>query len=75
MDHWYVTAPGTIERIEEPAPEPGAGQVRVRIAHTAISPGSNLHVYRTGSYAADGRRSGKRRCTWAAGSWMRWAPG
>jgi threonine dehydrogenase-like Zn-dependent dehydrogenase len=54
MDHWYLTAPRTITRTREPLPEPGPGQARVRIAHTAISPGSNVHVYRTGSYSADG---------------------
>ena len=54
MDHWYLTAPRTIERIDEPIPVPGPGQVRVRIAHTAISPGSNVDLYRTGSYAGDG---------------------
>ena len=54
MDHWYLTAPRTIGVLREPVPEPGPGQARVRIAHTAISPGSNVHVYRTGSYAGDG---------------------
>jgi threonine dehydrogenase-like Zn-dependent dehydrogenase len=54
MDHWYLTAPRTVAKIDEPIPAPGPGQVRVRIAHTAISPGSNLHMYRTGSYSADG---------------------
>jgi threonine dehydrogenase-like Zn-dependent dehydrogenase len=51
MDHWYLTAPQTATRIDEPVPEPGPGEVRVRIAHTAISPGSNVHVWRSGSYA------------------------
>lgn len=50
MDHWYLTAPRTATRIDEPVPTPGAGQVLVRIAHTAISPGSNVHVWRSGSY-------------------------
>jgi threonine dehydrogenase-like Zn-dependent dehydrogenase len=54
MDHWYLTAPRTVANVAEPIPAPGPGQVRVRIAHTAISPGSNVHVYRTGSYSADG---------------------
>jgi threonine dehydrogenase-like Zn-dependent dehydrogenase len=54
MDHWYLTAPRTVERREEPVPEPGPDQVLVRIAHTAISPGSNVHVYRTGSYSGTG---------------------
>ena len=52
MDHWYLTAPRTAACLPEPVPEPGAGQVLVRIAHTAISPGSNVHVWRSGSYGA-----------------------
>lgn len=55
MDHWYLTAPRTVDLTREPLPEPGPGQARVRIAHTAISPGSNVHAYRTGSYSGDGR--------------------
>jgi threonine dehydrogenase-like Zn-dependent dehydrogenase len=51
MDHWYLTAPRRAERISEPRPTAGPGQVLVRVAHTAISPGSNVHVWRTGSYA------------------------
>lgn len=50
MDHWYLTAPRTATRIDEPVPTPGAGEVLVRIAHTAISPGSNVHAWRSGSY-------------------------
>jgi threonine dehydrogenase-like Zn-dependent dehydrogenase len=55
MDHWYLTAPRTIALVREPVPEPGPGQARVRIAQTVISPGSNLYVYRTGSYSGEGR--------------------
>jgi threonine dehydrogenase-like Zn-dependent dehydrogenase len=51
MDHWYLTAPETATRLSEPVPSPGPGEVLVRIAHTAISPGSNVHVWRSGSYA------------------------
>lgn len=51
MDHWYLTAPRRAELITEPAPTPGPGEILVRIAHTAISPGSNVHVWRSGSYA------------------------
>lgn len=50
MLHWYLTAPRVAEAIEEPLPEPGAGQVRVRLANTAISPGSNVHLWRSGAY-------------------------
>lgn len=57
MEHWYLTAPRTVECVDEPIPEPGAGQMRVRLAHTAVSPGSNLHAYRTGAFGSlDGRR-------------------
>lgn len=51
MDHWYLTAPRTASPLSEPVPSPAAGEVLVRIAHTAISPGSNVHVWRSGSYA------------------------
>lgn len=50
MKHWYVTGPKTLSCIEEPKPEPGTGEVLVRMHHTALSPGSNLHVYQSGSY-------------------------
>src|SRR5438093_1465608 len=55
IEHWYLTAPRTAERRSEVVATPGAGEVLVRVAWTAISPGSNVHVWRTGSYAsADG---------------------
>jgi threonine dehydrogenase-like Zn-dependent dehydrogenase len=50
IEHWYLTAPRTVERRSEELAAPGAGEVLVRIAWTAISPGSNVHVWRTGSY-------------------------
>ena len=50
MKHWYLTAPRTAAAVDEPDPSPGPGDVLVRIAYTAISPGSNVHVWRTGSY-------------------------
>ena len=53
MTHWYLTAPKTVERIEEDLADPGPGEALVRIAYTTLSPGSNVFVYRAGSY--DGR--------------------
>lgn len=50
MRHWYVTAPGQITCVDEPIPQPGPEEVLVRVTHTAISPGSNTYIYRTGSY-------------------------
>lgn len=50
MKHYQVTAPGEITCLEKPDPRPGAGEVLVQITHTAISPGSNTYIYRTGSY-------------------------
>lgn len=57
MDHYLITGPERIERVREPVPTPGPGEVLVRLAYTAISPGSNVFAYRTGSYAdpPDGR--------------------
>jgi threonine dehydrogenase-like Zn-dependent dehydrogenase len=53
MKHYYVTAPGQISCIEEEIPEPGPGEVLVRVTHTAISPGSNVYIYQTGSYTGE----------------------
>ena len=55
MKHWYVTGPRRIECVDEPVPMPGPNEVLVRMAYTALSPGSNVHVYQTGSYGADSR--------------------
>jgi len=51
MKHWYITGPEKLEVVDEDIPIPAAGEVLVRIAYTALSPGSNLHAYRTGTYA------------------------
>lgn len=50
IDHWCLGAPRSVTHVDEELAEPGAGQVRVRLAYTALSPGSNVHVYLTGSY-------------------------
>lgn len=50
MKHYYVTAPGRIGCIEEPIPTPGPGEIQLQITHTAVSPGSNVYIYQTGSY-------------------------
>lgn len=52
--HWWCTAPRTATRAEETLPDPGPGEVLVTVAYTAISPGSNLHVWRNGSYGPAG---------------------
>lgn len=54
MKHYYVTAPGTIECLDEAIPEPGLGEVQLKVTHTAISPGSNVYIYQTGSYSGSG---------------------
>ena len=58
MKHYYVTGPERIEVVDEPIPRPGEHEVIVRLAYTALSPGSNVYVYRTGSYTGqwDGGR-------------------
>lgn len=50
MKHYYVTGPGQIGCVEESIPEPGPGQVQIEVTYTAISPGSNVYIYQTGSY-------------------------
>ncbi len=42
----YFTAPHQVEVREEPVPGPGAGQVRVAVTMTAISPGTEMLIYR-----------------------------
>ena len=51
MKHWSVTGPRRLELAEVDTPIPGSGDVLIRVFYTALSPGSNLHVYRTGTYA------------------------
>jgi threonine dehydrogenase-like Zn-dependent dehydrogenase len=53
LKHYYVTAPGEIGIIEEPIPEPGPEEVQIQVTHTAISPGSNVYIYQTGSYTGE----------------------
>ena len=53
MRHWYLTGRREATPIDEAMPLAGAGEVLVRIAWTAISPGSNVHVWKTGSYRGD----------------------
>lgn len=53
MKHYYVTAPGEIGLIDETLREPGPGEVQVKVTHTAISPGSNVYIYQTGSYTGE----------------------
>lgn len=50
MKHYYVSAPGQIGCVEEAIPEPGPGEVQIEVTYTAISPGSNVYIYQTGSY-------------------------
>lgn len=55
MKHWYVTGPGRLEVADERVPIPGEGEVLIRMHYTALSPGSNLHVYLHGSYGGSDR--------------------
>jgi threonine dehydrogenase-like Zn-dependent dehydrogenase len=50
MRHWYVTGPRSLTCIDEPQPQPAAGEVLVRTAYTALSPGSNVHGYQRGRF-------------------------
>lgn len=45
MKHYYVTGYRQIEVVDEPIPTPGAGEVVVQMAYTALSPGSNVSGY------------------------------
>lgn len=42
----YFTGPGEVMVREEPIPEPGSGEVRVKSVVSAISPGTELLIYR-----------------------------
>jgi len=55
MKHWYVTGPEQIELVEVEVPAPGTGEVLVRTAFSALSPGSNVHVFKSGTYQMDGQ--------------------
>jgi len=57
MRHYYITGPERVQVVDEAVPVPGEGQVLVKAAFTALSPGSNLYVFRTGGY---GGSTGKR---------------
>ena len=50
MRHWYVTGPRSLSCIDEPQPQPAAGEVLVHTAYTALSPGSNVHGYLNGRF-------------------------
>lgn len=42
----YFTDPYTVDVRETPVPDPGPGEVRVRVTRSGISPGTELRVYR-----------------------------
>jgi threonine dehydrogenase-like Zn-dependent dehydrogenase len=46
MKHYYITGPEVITVFDEPVPQPGPGEVQVKVTHTAISPGSNVYAFR-----------------------------
>lgn len=45
MKHYYLTGYRQIEMVDEPIPTAGAGEVVVKVAYTALSPGSNVSAY------------------------------
>jgi threonine dehydrogenase-like Zn-dependent dehydrogenase len=45
MKHYYVTGYRQVTEADEPIPSPGAGEVVVELAYTALSPGSNVSGY------------------------------
>lgn len=45
MKHYYLTGYRQIAVVDEPIPTPGPGQVLVKVAYTALSPGSNVSGY------------------------------
>ncbi len=53
--HWWLTGPRRAEERAEERPSPGPGDVLVEIAYTALSPGSNVFAWRTGSYTGSPR--------------------
>ncbi len=44
-NHYYITGYRQIEVVDEPIPTPAPGQVLVKVAYTALSPGSNVSGY------------------------------
>ncbi len=54
--HWWLVAPRTVELRQEALADPGPGMVRVRVAWTAISPGSNVHGYLAGALGPAGEQ-------------------
>lgn len=58
MKHYYITGKEQITAFDEPVPEPGPGEVQVKITHTAISPGSNVYAFR---HAMSGIATGPQR--------------
>ena len=42
----YFTAPGQVELRQEPLPQPGSGQAFVQTVCTAISPGTEMLIFR-----------------------------
>lgn len=51
MHLWELTAPHEMRLGSHPDPDPGPGQVLVEVACTAVSPGTELHAYRSGPSA------------------------
>ena len=45
MKHYYISGYRQIDEVDEPIPTPGAGEVLVKVAYTALSPGSNVSGY------------------------------
>ena len=52
MEHYYVVDEKEIAVRNEPVPEVASDEVLIETAYTALSPGSNLHSYRTGGSSA-----------------------
>lgn len=49
MDSLVLIAPGQLRLERRPIPEPGPGEVRIRVTHAGIC-GSDLHYFRDGGY-------------------------
>jgi threonine dehydrogenase-like Zn-dependent dehydrogenase len=60
MRHYYLTGREQVALFEEEIPSPGPGEIQVKIAYSAISPGSNVFAYKNGSFGgADSGRRGE----------------